>query len=191
MRELLRTTWSRLRNRFRTPGDSSRPEPGGPEPETLVMAGEIAEESGRPAEALTFYGRAVDVYLEAGFTDRAEALCVRMIEMQPRVIRTRYTLAAISVARGNVKEVRRRLADYMAAVILANAERIAVPSLLELAGSSANSKIRLLLAEALRRAGRADLGDGVEFGEAAPASRSSSERALGAALTPPETWTRA
>lgn len=185
MREMLRKLVLWLRTQVEERTGAVHPDRARPEPRTLLRAAEMARESGRSAEALTFYGRAVDAYIEAGLASRAESVCMRIIEMEPKVIRTRYTLAAISVARGDVTEVSRRLADYMAVVILAQAEKMAVPSLLELAGTCANPTIRLLVAEALRRADRPDLADGVEFGTAAPAAESNSERALKAALKSP------
>lgn len=186
MREMLSRLLRWLRTEIKERTAAVHPERRGPEPETLLRAAEMARESGRSAEALTFYGRAVDAYIEAGLTSRAERVCMRIIDMEPKVIRTRYTLAAISVSRGNVTEVSSRLADYMAVVTLAKAENMAVPSLLELADTCANGRIRLLVAEALRRAGRPDLADGVEFGTVAPPNESSSERALKAALKGPE-----
>lgn len=186
MPEFLRSLLKRLKAR-RAPTSAHRAGPPWPgeTPSILVRAGDIAREGGRRQEALGFYGRAIDAYLEAGLPRQAEALCRRVIELEPKVIRTRYTLTMIAIARGDVREARRRLADYMAAVTLAKAEGVAVPPLLEMAASTANPTLRAVIAEALRRAGRPDLGDGVEGGTAAPAGQPSGARALGAALKRP------
>lgn len=151
----------------------------------LVRAGEIARQGGRRQEALGFYGRAIDSCLQAGLTRKAERLCRQVIDMEPRVIRTRYTLTAIAVGRDDLREARKRLTDYMVAVALSNAEPMAVPPLLELASSTANPVIRDLIAEALRRTGRPDLAEGVELGRAARAGRTDWSRAVGAALKRP------
>ena len=151
----------------------------------LLRAAEIAREAGQRYEALGFYGRAIDACLRAGLTRKAEALCKHVIEMEPEVIRSRYTLAAIAVARNDVKGARKRLTDYMDAVGSSKAEHMAVPPLLELAGSTANPAMRDLVAGALRRAGRPDLADAVEHGTGATAGRSDWSRAVGAALKGP------
>ena len=153
--------------------------------EILVRAGEIAREGGRRQEALTFYGRAIDCCLEAGRTRQAEALCRRVIEIEPKVIRTRYTLTAIAVARDDVRNARKRLTEYMVAVALSKAEPVAVPHLIELAGTTANPLVRDLLAEALRRADRPDLAEGVERGTAAAAGSTDPRRDVRAALKGP------
>ncbi|MBW3554192.1 MAG: hypothetical protein KY466_11805 [Gemmatimonadetes bacterium] len=151
----------------------------------LVRAGEIARQDGRRQDALGFYGRAIDSCLQAGLTRRAESLCRHVIDMEPRVIRTRYTLTAIAVGRDDLRNARKRLTEYMVAVGLSNAEPMAVPPLLELASSTAHPVIRDLIAEALRRAGRPDLAEGVEHGRAARAGRTDWSRAVGAALKRP------
>lgn len=151
----------------------------------LVRAGEIARQAGRRQEALSFYGRAIDSCLQAGLTRRAEALCRTVIEIEPKVIRTRYTLTALAVARDDVRKARKRLTEYMVAVALSNAEPIAVPHLLELASSTPSRAMRELVAEALRRADRPDLAEGVVHGTAAPARRTDRSRAVGAALKGP------
>jgi hypothetical protein len=154
-------------------------------PEGLVSAGDMARAANEGHEALSLYGRAIDGYLAADLTHEAESVCRRIIEMEPYVIRTRYTLAAIAVARQSVTEARDRISDYMAAVARANAEEQAVRALLELASATAHPAIRHAIADALRAAGRPDYGEGVERGTAAAAVSPTWDRAIRAALTRP------
>lgn len=152
---------------------------------SLVRAGEIALEAGETREALTLFGRAVDAYLPAREWRKAETLCRLMIRIEPRVIRTRYTLAAIAVGRNDARGARVRIGDYMGAVKEAKSEHLAVPSLLGLASATANPKVRQLIAEALLQAERAELAHQVRTGSAAPAAATSWTRAASAAATPP------
>lgn len=152
---------------------------------SLVRAGDLAFEAGRTRECLVFYGRAIDAYLEAGLRRKAEAICRRVIEIEPGVIRTRYTLAVIAVGRNDPGQASRRIEDYMGAVVRSHAERLAVPSLVEMASATANRDIRGMVAAALDEAGRPDLADAVSRGTAAPAATTSWTRAVGAALKRP------
>ncbi|HUG38854.1 MAG TPA: hypothetical protein VMM12_00125 [Longimicrobiales bacterium] len=154
-------------------------------PSSLVRAGDIAREAGQRQEALGLWGRAIDAYLQRGLHHQAETVCRRVIGMEPNVIRTRFTLAAIAVGRRRVREGRERVADYLAAAARAEATAMAVPSLLELASATADPAMRRILADALRQAGREDLGDRVDRGTAAVARRTSWRRAVGAALKRP------
>lgn len=152
---------------------------------SLVRAGELALEAGRLREGLVFYGRAIDVCLEAGLRRKAESICRRVIEIEPGVIRTRYTLAVIAVGRNDPGRASERIAEYMSVVVRSHAEHLAVPSLVEMASATANPAIRRLVATALTTAGRPDLAEGVLQGTAAPAAATSWTRAVGAAMKRP------
>lgn len=152
---------------------------------SLVRAGDIAFAAGRTREGLIFYGRAIDAYLQAGLRRKAEAICYRIIEIEPRVIRTRYTLAVIAVGRNDLGRASQRIADYMKAVATSRAERLSVPSLVEMASTTANPGIRRLVATALVEAGRPELADDVLLGTAAPAETTSWTRAVRAAMKRP------
>lgn len=153
---------------------------------TLLRAAEIAGEAGQTRQALIFYGRALDGYLEAGDRRKAERICRIMLQLDPAVIRTRYTLAAIAAGRNRVRQARVRLARYMAAVQAAGAEHLAVPSLVELASVTRNARIRHLIAGALEEVARPDLARAIREGAAAPSSGDPWSRAVTAALTRPE-----
>lgn len=154
-----------------------------PDASALIRAAEIALEAGETREALALYGRALDAYLRSGDRRKAERTCRLMIRIEPRVIRTRYTLAAIAVGRNDERRARARISDYMTAVAAAGAQDIAVPSLMELAGATANPAMRQLIAGALRRAARADLAEAIRAGTAAPPVADSWSRAVSAATT--------
>lgn len=151
----------------------------------LLHAAEIARSGGHRSETLTLYGRAIDAYLEAGLDWEAEQVCRRLIEVEPEVIRTRYTLAMLAVGRDDLKAARTRLGDYIAAVMRAQAAGMAVSSLLEMAAATANPAMRRLIAECLREVGVPEIAYRVQHGTAAPASATSWARAVGGALKRP------
>lgn len=152
----------------------------------LVRAGDIARDARQRHEALVFYGRAIDAYLAAGRHRDAESVCRGIIAMEPEVIRTRYTLTAIAVGRGKVRQTRERLSDYMDAVTRSQAAAQAVPSLLELAAATSDSAVRRLIADALTEAGRPDLGEQVAAGTAATPTTPGWDQAVHAAFTRPD-----
>lgn len=139
---------------------------------TSVRAGDIALEAGRTREALTLYGRGIDSYLEADLHRKAEEVCRRIIEIDPGVIRTRYTLAVLAIGRNDVREAERRIRAYMQTVTGSRAEEMAVPSLLEMAAATVDPAIWRMLTDALREAGRPDLAERVRADDPAPRSES-------------------
>jgi tetratricopeptide (TPR) repeat protein len=133
-----------------------------------ARAGDVARDAGERERALELYGRAVDLYLTTGQGRAAEVICRRLIQMDPDVVRARYTLAAISLGRGDLAEAEERLREYAVAARDAGKLEYAVPALVRLAGATDHPALRGYVAAALRTAGREDLADRVQSGDAAP-----------------------
>lgn len=153
----------------------------------LLRAGDIARAGGERRKALRLYGRAIDAFLRAGLPHDAELVCRRVLDLDPDVVRARYTLTAIAVGRGRVGLARERLADYVEAVTRAQAPEVAVPPLLELASATSHPALRRAIASAVREVGRFDYAERVErpAPAAAPAAPSDWERAMRAATKRP------
>lgn len=81
-------------------------------PHHYLRAAQLAAETGDPARALSLYGRAIDGHLEAGRDRAAEALCRKVLELYPDVVRTRRTLALLAVGRGDSREAADLLHQY-------------------------------------------------------------------------------
>jgi hypothetical protein len=128
----------------------------------------------------------VDLYLTAGQGRAAEVMCRRLIQMEPEVVRARYTLAAISLGRGDVAEAEQRLSEYAAAAREAGKLEYAVPALVRLAGATDDPTLREHVASALRVVGREELAERVRSGEAAPPPQGTVwSLAIAAASEPP------
>lgn len=71
--------------------------------------------AGQPHRALISFGNAIDAYLQAGLMDAAPALCRKVIRFAPWVVRTRGTLATISLAEGMFRDAEQEIEDYVRA----------------------------------------------------------------------------
>lgn len=152
-----------------------------------ARAADAARDAGDRERALKLYGGAVDLYLEAGQGRAAEVICRRLIELEPGVVRARYTLAAISLGRGDVDEAGERLREYADAALVAGRVDHAVPALVRLAGATDHPELRGHVASGLRSLGRQDLANRVESGDAAPPPTGTHwSLAVAAASEPPE-----
>ena len=55
----------------------------GYETQFLNRAGNLCVEAGQPARALTYFGRAIDAYLESGRFGAADVLCRKLLQIAP------------------------------------------------------------------------------------------------------------
>jgi len=69
--------------------------------------------SGKRSDAVRWYGQSIDAYLYAGLADAATAMCRRLIQFEPRVIRARATLAMLHIARHNHDEAVEEIRGYV------------------------------------------------------------------------------
>jgi tetratricopeptide (TPR) repeat protein len=135
----------------------------------LARAADRCVSAGDDDRALGYFGRAIDAYLEFGYFDVAAALCRRVIELFPQVVRTRCTLAFLSLGRGLphlpfndlLQDARREIGDYVHAARRAGLEELAAERLFLMADSTDSPEIRELIGECLRELGAAARADSV------------------------------
>lgn len=132
--------------------------------------GELWLEAGDVSQALHYFGSALDAFLEVGYYDNAAALCRRIIEVSPNVVRARGTLAFLALGEGlqhgpfegQLEEYARQpLADYVDAARRAGVEQLAVKRLAIMAEVTDNAGIREMIGGYLLELGDPETADRV------------------------------
>ena len=115
-------------------------------------AGDLCHEARDDDRALLYFDAAIDLYLADGRFAAARAICDKLLEMKPGVVRARCTLAWLAIACGLFEEAAFRIWDYGEAALAlprpaiaqhqlrAMAEEVDEPSVLE---SIANALLNL------------------------------------------------
>jgi hypothetical protein len=133
----------------------------------LARAADRCVSAGEDERALAYFGRAIDAFLEFGYFDVAAALCRRVIDLFPHVVRTRCTLAFLSLGRGLpdlpfddlLSDARRDIGDYVLAARRAGLEELAAERLFLMADATDGSEVRELIGECLLELGAAERAD--------------------------------
>lgn len=123
----------------------------------LGRAGDLCVDAGENSRALSYYGRAIDGYLGAGYYDTAIAMCEKVISLAPNVVRARCTMAFLLLSqdlthlrsRGISKRVVDLLHDYVSAALTAGQGPIAVQRLKMMAEVTEIEEIRRLIGDLL------------------------------------------
>lgn len=123
--------------------------------------GDAYARAGERSAALTAYGHGIDGYLEYGFYDAAAALCRKLIEFEPGVIRARCTLAFLSLGKELVADAQREITEYVHASRRAGQEDLAIKRLHFMAEATDSLETRMLLGEHLLELGDAEGADRV------------------------------
>lgn len=105
-------------------------------------------------EALVYFGRAIDGYLESGYFDAAAALCRRVIRLHPEVVRARCTLAFLSIGHRNLGDAIQEITEYTMAAKRSRTELYAIPRLRLMAQATRDANVLRCISLAL-----GDLGD--------------------------------
>jgi tetratricopeptide (TPR) repeat protein len=131
-------------------------------PKLLARAGEQCVKAGNEPRALACFGCAIDLYLELGCFDDAVAVCRRVVELYPRVVRARCTLAFLKLGQALphqpfqelIEDARREIGAYVGAAHFAGHQELAAKRLRLMASVTDRHELRELLGEYLL-----DLGD--------------------------------
>lgn len=121
----------------------------GYETQFLNRAGNLCVEAGEPMRALSYYGRAIDAYLESGRFSAAEVLCQKLLRISPDAVRARCTLAWLAIGKGYRSTVEQELADYVGAARKAGTEGLAAKQLRMMAEAATGDELREVIAEHL------------------------------------------
>jgi len=66
----------------------------------LNRAGDLCLGAAKLDRGLNYFGRAIDMYLQAGRWDAAGAVCRKLLRISPAAVRARCTLAWLSIGKG-------------------------------------------------------------------------------------------
>ena len=133
----------------------------GYETQFLNRAGNLCVEAGQAPRALAYYGRAIDAYLESGRFSAAEVLCRKLLQISPRAVRARCTLAWLALGKGFKENTRQEIKQYVDAAERAGQQRFAAKQLLMMAEASVNVDLRQEIADHLLRLEAAEEADHV------------------------------
>lgn len=159
-------------------------------------AGDLCVNGDQHDRALTYYGRAIDEFLQVSRFDAAAAVCRKLLRVSPDAVRARCTLAWLSIGKELLGDARVELRAYVRAADRAGQERLAAKHLRLMAEVAAEPELIRLIADLLRKLGDDAAADRIaesldrarEQGETLP-TRAREERwaeVLRAALMSPE-----
>lgn len=133
--------------------EQTRTASSGYETQFLNRAGNLCVEAGMPQRALSYFGRAIDAYLESGRFSAAEVLCRKMLRIAPEAVRARCTLAWLAIGKGIRAETEEEISDYVRAAQRAGKEGLAARQLVMMAEAATRVELRERLAEHLLEIG--------------------------------------
>jgi hypothetical protein len=127
-------------------------------------AGDLCVKAEETRRALTYYGKAIDGYLGAGYYDSAMAMCKKVISVQPSVVRAHCTLAFLLIgedlpyltSRGVSNAARDQLLEYVRAAKAAGSGPVAVQRLRMMTDVTEVEAVRRVIADLLFELGAAD-----------------------------------
>ena len=119
----------------------------GYEAQFLNRAGDLCLGAGQRRRALSYFGRAIDACLIAGRYDAAGGVCRKLLRIAPRAVRTRATLAWLSLGKGHIGDARQEIEEYVKSAVREGQETRAVRQLAFMARATWNPDLRRLLAQ--------------------------------------------
>lgn len=120
----------------------------------LNRAGDLCARAGKTSQALGYYGRATNAYLELGRSEAAEALCRKILRLAPATVRSLCTLAWIAVERNHLADAHEAVEGYVRVAAGAGQEALAAKQVRMMADAVADGELLEFLAASLL-----DLGD--------------------------------
>lgn len=99
--------------------------------------------------AISYYGRAINCYVEAGMFDAAAVLCRKLIRHSPSVVRAHCTMAVLALLDRRVGDAATEINSYTQAARRTRTERIAIPRLRMMAEGTDDAQLRKAIVDAL------------------------------------------
>jgi hypothetical protein len=153
----------------------------------LNRAGDLCMQAKDTDQALKYYGRAIDAYLNDGHPELARGVAQKLIRVYPNAVRTYCTLTWLDLGLGYLADARTHVGGYVAAARRAGREAQAIPQVKEMAGTVADAGFREAAATALEDLGDRDAAEHLRSGlprrEPEPPSEEFSENCFEAART--------
>ena len=152
---------------------------------------QCAAMAGREKLAVSYYGRSINCYIEAGMYGPAAVLCRKLISFSPEVVRAHCTLAVLALLDRQSGDAAREIDQYVRAARRSRTERLAIPRLRMMAETTEEPALRHVLVDALRSLGDMDGANQVLRGMVAVAPAEREARLVHVAtLDPHEIWGR-
>ncbi|HYJ80388.1 MAG TPA: EAL domain-containing protein, partial [Longimicrobiaceae bacterium] len=126
--------------------------------------GGVCAARGAHDEAIRWYGRAIDAFLEARYIQTAQAMCRKLIAYAPDVVRARATLALLHVGTGFEPEAVTEvncIAAYLRAAVRAGQQALAIHWFRVLATAADGMELKALAAECLVELGDREHGTAI------------------------------
>jgi hypothetical protein len=110
-------------------------------PNLLTRAADICAQAGAHAQALAYYGQAIDGYLAGGRDHAASAVCRKILQLSPASVRARCTLAWLALARQDTRHAVIEMQNYVAAARAAGQAHLATKQLVLLAQAATSRPV--------------------------------------------------
>lgn len=127
----------------------------------LNRAGDLCLRAGDREQALNFYGRAIDTFLEDGQREAARGVANKIIRVHPGAIRTLCTLTWLDLAARHMATALLHLRDYVDAARKGGQERIAAEQIYAMAEVMPQDEFLAAAADALDSLGFAEWAEEV------------------------------
>ena len=122
----------------------------------LNRAGDLCMRAGDLDRALSFYGRAIDAYLEDQQPEAARGVAQKLIRVHPEAVRTLCTLTWLDLGSGHRADAIANLGRYVDAVGSAGDEALARQQVAEMGRVALDRTFLRAAVEALERLGDVD-----------------------------------
>jgi tetratricopeptide (TPR) repeat protein len=133
----------------------------GARPYVLRRAAEQVATEGDREAAISYHGRAINAYLEAGEFAQAAAECRRLLRFAPDVVRAHCTLAVLAIGNGQYGDAVDALEHYVEATLKTGTQSYSIPRLRLMAQLADHAALRDTIADGLARLGDAEEADRV------------------------------
>jgi hypothetical protein len=130
----------------------------------LNRAGDLCMQAKDTDQALKYYGRAIDAYLNDGHPELARGVAQKLIRVYPNAVRTYCTLTWLDLGLGYLADARTHVGGYVAAARRAGRESQAIPQVKDMAGTVTDAGFREAAATALEDLGDKDAAEQIRGG---------------------------
>ena len=115
----------------------------------LNRAGDLCDRAGDRSQALTYYGRAIDVMLEDGQPEPARGLATKIVRIHPTAVRTLCTLTWLDLSSHHMASVVVHLTEYVESARGGGVQELAGEQIYMMAQVAADTAFRGAAADAL------------------------------------------
>jgi hypothetical protein len=119
----------------------------------MNIAGDLCYEQGQRERGLLYFDAAIDLYLAGGHFAASAAICDKLVQANPQIVRARCTLAWLAIARGLDDEALRRVEEYGEAALRLERPTVAQRQLRAMAEETDSEGVLEGIAHALLKLG--------------------------------------